>query len=147
MRFGYNILFVMFFLAERAVLFFENVAARKLAGRIRPAFCPLQSGTQSRPGQTSGPLAACGQRGRSGRLLAIDPRPGTASLPPFRFVVSTTTSTGMAELRRLLPPHIQRIYYPADFAGAVRRAMKAIQPRAIILVEAELWPNFLWQAH
>ena len=52
----------------------------------------------------------------------------------------------MAELQRLLPPHILRIYYPADFPGAVRRAMKAIQPRAMILVEAELWPNFLCEA-
>jgi len=52
----------------------------------------------------------------------------------------------MAELQRLLPPHILRMYYPADFLGGVRRAMTAIQPRAIILVEAELWPNLLHEA-
>src|SRR5271163_2092175 len=67
------------FSAERAVLFLENVAARKLAGRIRPAFCALQPGTEIRPGPTPRPLAARRQRGRSGGLLAIDPRPGTAS--------------------------------------------------------------------
>ena len=28
----------------------------------------------------------------------------------------------------------------------VRRSLAAVQPAAIVLVEAELWPNFLWQA-
>jgi 3-deoxy-D-manno-octulosonic-acid transferase len=67
-------------------------------------------------------------------------------LPAVQFVVSTTTSTGMGELRRKLPAHIPAIYYPADLAGVVRRALNTIRPRAIILVEAELWPNLLWQA-
>jgi 3-deoxy-D-manno-octulosonic-acid transferase len=52
----------------------------------------------------------------------------------------------MGELRRRLPPHVQRIYYPVDFPGAVRRALDTLRPRALILVEAELWPNLLWQA-
>ena len=52
----------------------------------------------------------------------------------------------MGELRRRLPPHMLSIYYPADFPGVVRRALDIIQPRAIILIEAELWPNLLWQA-
>jgi len=67
-------------------------------------------------------------------------------LPNFQMVVSTTTSTGMGELQRKLPPHVHAIYYPIDFFPVVRRALKTIQPRAIILVEAEIWPNFLWQA-
>jgi 3-deoxy-D-manno-octulosonic-acid transferase len=74
-------------------------------------------------------------------LRALEP-----SLPKFQFVVSTTTSTGMGELRRRLPPHIQAIYYPADLSFVVRRALDTIHPRAIILLEAELWPNLLWQA-
>jgi len=75
-------------------------------------------------------------------LRALEP-----NLPAFQFLVSTTTSTGMGELRRRLPPHIHAIYYPADFWGVVRHALNAIRPRAIILVEAELWPNLLWQAN
>jgi len=45
-----------------------------------------------------------------------------------------------------LAPHIPRFYYPVDFPGVVRRAMNTFRPSAIILVENELWPNFLWQA-
>ncbi|MGO8701413.1 MAG: 3-deoxy-D-manno-octulosonic acid transferase [Limisphaerales bacterium] len=67
-------------------------------------------------------------------------------LPGLQMAVSTTTSTGMGELRRKLPPSIPRFYYPVDFPGAARRALNTFRPRALILVEAEIWPNLLWQA-
>jgi 3-deoxy-D-manno-octulosonic-acid transferase len=67
-------------------------------------------------------------------------------LPNIKFVVSTTTTTGMAELRRRLPTHISKIYYPVDRRKFVGRALAVINPEAIVLVEAEIWPNFLWRA-
>jgi 3-deoxy-D-manno-octulosonic-acid transferase len=67
-------------------------------------------------------------------------------LPNIKFVVSTTTTTGMAELRRRLPTHISKIYYPIDRRKYVGRALAVINPEAIVLVEAEIWPNFLWRA-
>jgi 3-deoxy-D-manno-octulosonic-acid transferase len=67
-------------------------------------------------------------------------------MPDVRWVVSTTTSTGMGELRRKLPEEVLKIYYPVDLPGAVARAWVAIRPLAVILVEAEIWPNFLWKA-
>jgi 3-deoxy-D-manno-octulosonic-acid transferase len=66
--------------------------------------------------------------------------------PNLKIVVSTTTSTGMGELQRLLPPHISRVYYPLDLRSYVSRALNIVRPKAIVLVEAEIWPNFLWQA-
>jgi 3-deoxy-D-manno-octulosonic-acid transferase len=68
-------------------------------------------------------------------------------LPNIKFVVSTTTTTGMAELRRRLPTHISKIYYPIDRRTFAGRALAVINPEAIVLVEAEIWPNFLWRAH
>jgi len=67
-------------------------------------------------------------------------------LPGKPIVVSTTTTTGMAVLRRQLPESIERIYYPLDLRGWVKRSVAAVRPQAIILVEAEIWPNFLWHA-
>ena len=66
-------------------------------------------------------------------------------LPNMKIVVSTTTTTGMAELRRRLPTHISKIYYPIDRRKYVNRALALINPEAIILVEAEIWPNFIWR--
>src|SRR6185295_12677639 len=67
-------------------------------------------------------------------------------LPNMKIVVSTTTSTGMGELQKKLPSHVEKIYYPIDRAYYVNRAIMAIHPEAIVLVEAEIWPNFLWRA-
>jgi 3-deoxy-D-manno-octulosonic-acid transferase len=68
-------------------------------------------------------------------------------VPNLKIVVSTTTTTGMAELQRKLPTHVSKIYYPIDQWGCVVRALNTIRPEAVVLVEAEIWPNFLWRAH
>lgn len=73
-------------------------------------------------------------------IAALRPR-----LAGWQFLVSTTTSTGMGELAKKLPTDVQRIYYPVDFPWSVRRALDTVRPTAFVLVEAEFWPNFLWQ--
>jgi 3-deoxy-D-manno-octulosonic-acid transferase len=67
-------------------------------------------------------------------------------VPNIKIVVSTTTTTGMGELRSRLPTHISKIYYPVDRRKCVSRALAVINPQAIVLVEAEIWPNFIWRA-
>ncbi len=74
-------------------------------------------------------------------IRALEPR-----VPNLKIVVSTTTSTGMERLLHNLPSHIQKIYYPIDRRKYVQRALHTIRPQAIILVEAEIWPNFLWRS-
>ncbi len=74
-------------------------------------------------------------------IHALEPR-----APNLKIVVSCTTTTGMAELRRRLPTHITKIYYPLDRRKFVRRALAQFDPKVIVLVEAEIWPNFLWRA-
>jgi 3-deoxy-D-manno-octulosonic-acid transferase len=69
-----------------------------------------------------------------------------AKAPTLTVVVSTTTSTGMGELRKKLPAHVPKFYYPIDRRSYVSRALRVINPEAIVLVEAEIWPNFLWKA-
>ena len=74
-------------------------------------------------------------------IRGLEPR-----VPNLKIVVSTTTSTGMAELRRKLPSHIEKIYYPLDRRKYVVRALRVIRPEAVVLVESEIWPNFIWRA-
>ncbi|HAM73464.1 MAG TPA: hypothetical protein DCM86_17660 [Verrucomicrobiales bacterium] len=73
-------------------------------------------------------------------IQALEPR-----IPNIKIVVSTTTSTGMAELKKRLPSHILKIYYPVDKRSAVLRSLGTLHPEAVILIEAEVWPNFLWR--
>ena len=74
-------------------------------------------------------------------IRALEPR-----MPNLKMVVSTTTTTGMAELKKKLPTLISKIYYPLDLRKYVSRSLSTIYPEAIVLVEAEIWPNFIWRA-
>lgn len=67
-------------------------------------------------------------------------------VPNVKIVVSTTTTTGMEGLKKKLSTNISKIYYPIDRREYVKRALVAVYPEAIILVEAEIWPNFIWRA-
>lgn len=73
-------------------------------------------------------------------IRVLEPR-----VPNSKIVVSTTTSTGMGELERVLPSHILKIYYPIDRRTFVYRALGVIHPEVVVLVEAEIWPNFIWR--
>lgn len=64
------------------------------------------------------------------------------AFPQIETVLSTTTSTGQEvalkeyEGRRVF-------YFPADFSWSVSRVFDVIKPCLIVLMELELWPNFL----
>ncbi|MFZ4397607.1 MAG: 3-deoxy-D-manno-octulosonic acid transferase [Kiritimatiellia bacterium] len=63
--------------------------------------------------------------------------------PGLRFVLSTTSSTGWREAEKRIRPEDVLIYCPLDFPFCVRRALAAIQPRAFLLTESEIWPNLI----
>jgi len=63
-----------------------------------------------------------------------------------KFVLSTTTSTGFALACENRTSWIEPIYNPMDFFLFTWRALRLIQPKQILLVEAEVWPNLVAQA-
>jgi len=63
--------------------------------------------------------------------------------PNHRLVVSTTTMTGQEVARNRLTDVEMVCYFPFDWKFSVRRALNAIQPEIVILMESELWLNFL----
>jgi 3-deoxy-D-manno-octulosonic-acid transferase len=65
--------------------------------------------------------------------------------PRAEIVISVTTHTGLDVARRKFPEHTV-CCFPLDFSWAVRRAIRRVQPTRIILVELELWPNFILEA-
>jgi 3-deoxy-D-manno-octulosonic-acid transferase len=146
MRTLYNILFTIFF-ALSSPYYFRRMRRR---GNWRPGFrerfghydSNLKQALTNRQviwihAVSVGEVNLCTQL-----IRALELR-----LPNIKFVVSTTTTTGMAELHRRLPTHISTIYYPIDRRSFVGRALAVINPEVIVLVEAEIWPNFLWRAN
>ncbi len=63
-----------------------------------------------------------------------------------RVFISTTTETGQRLALERLPRAEGVFYFPLDWMVAVRRALRAIRPALIIVMETEIWPNFLREA-
>src|SRR5215204_867900 len=64
--------------------------------------------------------------------------------PHHALVVSTITRTGQKLARDVFRTQAERVFYfPFDWRWSVRRALKAINPAAVLIMETELWPNFL----
>ena len=64
--------------------------------------------------------------------------------PHYSIAVSTVTVTGQQLAREILKNEAQRIFYfPIDWRWVVRRALKATKPAVVLVMETELWPNFL----
>ncbi len=63
-------------------------------------------------------------------------------LPGWTVAISTTTVTGNAVARERFPD-LPVFFFPLDLRFAVRRALGALHPRMLVLVESELWPRLL----
>ena len=68
--------------------------------------------------------------------------------PDLHLILSATTDTGFARAQELYgkePGAITIIRYPLDFSWAVGRVLDNLRPAAVVLMELEIWPNFLRQ--
>src|SRR5689334_4407453 len=64
--------------------------------------------------------------------------------PHHALVVSTITLTGQTLASDVFRSQAESIFYfPFDWRWSVRRALKTINPAAVLIMETELWPNFL----
>ncbi len=83
-----------------------------------------------------------------GEVLAAQPVAAQLKLqyPQRPIFVSTTTETGQQLARERLKAASGVFYFPLDSGGAVRRALRAIRPAIVIIMETEIWPNFLREA-
>ncbi|MDQ3755633.1 MAG: 3-deoxy-D-manno-octulosonic acid transferase [Acidobacteriota bacterium] len=67
-----------------------------------------------------------------------------ARYPTHALIISTTTLTGQQLARELFRAEAAAIvFFPFDWAWTVRRALKAVQPSIVLIMETELWPRFL----
>ncbi|HEY1172840.1 MAG TPA: 3-deoxy-D-manno-octulosonic acid transferase [Verrucomicrobiae bacterium] len=143
MRFLYNILFVIFFCLSAPYYFWKMWRRGNWQAGFKQRFGRYEDLPPADPKRPAiwlhavsvGEVNICAQVIRDLRQRA----------PQYRIIVSTTTSTGMGELRKRLPEDIEKVYYPVDFLPFVKRALNRIQPVAVALIEAEIWPNFLWE--
>ncbi|MHC4353811.1 MAG: 3-deoxy-D-manno-octulosonic acid transferase [Planctomycetota bacterium] len=63
--------------------------------------------------------------------------------PDFEIVISTTTDTGFARAGAIYAQDLQVFYFPLDLSWVMRRAFKRLRPAICLLMELEVWPNFV----
>jgi len=75
-------------------------------------------------------------------LAAFLPR-FRSEFPGHKIMISTTTKTGKAQAKRLIPDADFFTYLPIDLYWCVKKALRSLNPQALVIVETELWPNLL----
>jgi len=63
--------------------------------------------------------------------------------PVIPIIVTNETKTGAERIRVELGDSVTQLYFPYDLPLVLRRFFKALQPKLLILIETELWPNLL----
>lgn len=67
--------------------------------------------------------------------------------PHLPITVTTMTPTGSERVKSLLKDSVNHVYLPYDLPCALRRFLNTVQPKLVIIMETELWPNFINQCY
>jgi len=81
-----------------------------------------------------------------GEVNAIVPllKKFSADHPTQPILLTTTTISGFNNAQRCIPDIVHH-FLPFDFQHAVRRFTKRVQPKALFIVETEIWPTLFWE--
>ena len=61
-------------------------------------------------------------------------------------IFTASTQTGFEMATRLIAPHVRAVrHFPYDTLFSVNRALDVIKPRQVVIVETDVWPNFLYR--
>ena len=122
-------------------------ALRERLGILPPEIAALAAANASATHPGAGPVWI--HAVSVGEVLAAKPLIESLRqrFPGRAIFVSTTTETGQRLARERLQSADGIFYFPLDWVVPVRRALRAIQPALVIIMETEIWPNFLREAH
>lgn len=67
-----------------------------------------------------------------------------AAYPKNTLVVTTMTPTGAERIQKVFGTEVLQLYVPYDIASAVKRFLRHLNPKILVLMETELWPNILY---
>ncbi|HEX9022480.1 MAG TPA: 3-deoxy-D-manno-octulosonic acid transferase, partial [Geobacteraceae bacterium] len=82
-----------------------------------------------------------------GETIAVKPllKAIRETIPGIRIVLSNVTETGRSIAEKTAEVD-HCIYFPFDYHFTARRALAQVRPALVIVVETEIWPNFLRSA-
>ena len=67
--------------------------------------------------------------------------------PGFPLTITCFTPTGSERIRSLFGDEVHHVYVPIDLPGATWRFLRNLEPRLLVVMETEIWPNLYQQTH
>jgi 3-deoxy-D-manno-octulosonic-acid transferase len=138
MYLAYSLLLSLFFLISIPYFLYQALAHGKYREGLRQRFGKLSS-----PGKDPVIWLHCvsvGETQAARPLVNLLKR----EFPGHALVVSTITRTGQKLAQDVFARQADSVFYfPFDWRWSVRRALRAVRPSVVLLMETELWPNFL----
>ena len=137
-----NLAYLVVVLAAAPILLWQRV----VRGKRRPGLWKKLTGRLERRGGND--RLVWFHAVSVGEVLQLEPMISESRRlwPSLQILVTTTTATGhRLACERFADCHVD--WFPLDFSWAVHRALRRIRPDLVVLVELELWPNFILAAH
>ncbi|REL31162.1 lipid IV(A) 3-deoxy-D-manno-octulosonic acid transferase [Thalassotalea euphylliae] len=84
-----------------------------------------------------------------GEVLALKPfiNQCLAEFPNLPITVTTFTPTGSEQVQKIFGDRVQHCYLPLDVWPCTTMFLTKLKPKALVVMETELWPNLVAQAH
>ncbi len=82
----------------------------------------------------------------AGETIAAAPLVRRLLSQGYDVLMTNMTPTGRERAAQLLGDQVENRYAPYDTPGAVKRFLRLTNPRALIIIDTELWPNMLHYA-
>lgn len=67
--------------------------------------------------------------------------------PDLPITVTTMTPTGSERVMSAFGGDVQHVYLPYDLPGALNRFLDKVDPKLVLIMETELWPNLINALH
>lgn len=67
--------------------------------------------------------------------------------PDLPITVTTMTPTGSERVQSAFGNDVQHVYLPYDLPDALNRFLNKIDPKLVLIMETELWPNLIAALH
>ncbi|NLC52562.1 MAG: 3-deoxy-D-manno-octulosonic acid transferase [Firmicutes bacterium] len=143
MDFLYHLLLLLYFIAALPLLMFKVLTGKAVQVKEQFGFLPhtLLNDLKNRTviwihgvsvGETVAASPICAEIRKQ--------------FPQVTIVFSTVTSTGRIMAEKLIPADAF-IYFPFDLPMVVKKVLAQIKPALVLIMETELWPNFIKTAN
>ncbi|MDL2280585.1 3-deoxy-D-manno-octulosonic acid transferase [Selenomonadales bacterium OttesenSCG-928-I06] len=145
MHFIYNILIIFIAILAMPMFISRAIKEEGFPERLKQSFGRLSPETLEKVANKD---AIWLHAASVGEIVATSPiiKEIRKNLPDATIMISVVTANGYMMAKRIIPEVDGIIFFPLDLPFLSHSIVKKIRPKILLLVETELWPNFLKSA-